>query len=84
MKSLLRIAAAAMAVSLMAGNAFAANPKREFRGAWMHTVYQPQYAEKGTAELQEYLVDQLDKLQAAGVNAVLFQGRPSADAFYPS
>ena len=84
MKSLLRIAAAAMAVSLMAGNAFAANPKREFRGAWMHTVYQPQYAEKGTAELQEYLVDQLDKLQAAGVNAVLFQVRPSADAFYPS
>lgn len=62
----------------------AGNPKREFRGAWMHTVYQPQYAEKTTARLQKYLVDQLDRLEAAGVNAVLFQVRPSADAFYPS
>ena len=62
----------------------AANPKREFRGGWMHTVYQGQYAQKGTDELKAYLVDQLDKLQAAGINAVLFQVRPSADAFYPS
>lgn len=64
--------------------AIALNPKREFRGAWMHTVYQPQYAQKGTSELKTYLADQLDKLQAAGVNAVLFQVRPSADAFYDS
>ena len=64
--------------------AFAGNPKREFRGAWMHTVFQPQYASKSTAELQSYLTDQLDKLQKAGVNAVIFQVRPSADAFYPS
>ena len=74
----------ATAVALMGGAALAANPKREFRGAWMHTVYQGQYAQKGTAELQAYLIDQLDKLKAAGVNAVLFQVRPSADAFYPS
>lgn len=67
-----------------ATTASAKNPKREFRGAWMHTVYQGQYAEKGTAELQKYLIDQLDKLQATGVNAILFQVRPSADAFYPS
>lgn len=60
------------------------NPKREFRGAWMHTIGQKQYKEKSTAELQDYLVDQLDKLKKAGVNAVLFQVRPSADAFYPS
>lgn len=43
----------------------ARNPKREFRGAWLHTVYQGQYAQKGTAELQSYLTDQLDKLKAA-------------------
>lgn len=79
-----KLIAALAALALMGGAAQGANPKREFRGAWMHTVYQPQYAEKGTAELQKYLVDQLDKLQAAGVNAVLFQVRPSADAFYPS
>ncbi len=59
-------------------------PHREFRGAWMHTVYQPQYEQKSTEELKRYLIDQLDKLQKAGCNAVLFQVRPSADAFYPS
>jgi uncharacterized lipoprotein YddW (UPF0748 family) len=64
--------------------AIALNPKREFRGAWMHTVYQPQYAQKSTAELKQYLIEQLDKLEAAGINAVIFQVRPSADAFYNS
>ncbi|MCM1225582.1 MAG: family 10 glycosylhydrolase, partial [Lachnospiraceae bacterium] len=60
------------------------NPKREFRGAWMHTVFQSQYAKQSTDENKAYLRDQLDKLKAAGVNAVLFQVRPSADAFYDS
>lgn len=60
------------------------NPKREFRGAWMHTVYQGQYAKQNTEQNKAYLRDQLDKLQAAGVNAILFQVRPSADAFYES
>lgn len=82
--NLKRIFIVAAAVALLGGAAQAANPKREFRGAWLHTVYQGQYAQKGTAELQSYLTDQLDKLKAAGVNAVLFQVRPSADAFYPS
>jgi uncharacterized lipoprotein YddW (UPF0748 family) len=80
LKKIITLAIAA-AISVAA---IALNPKREFRGAWMHTVYQPQYAEKGTVELKKYLTDQLDKLQAAGVNAVLFQVRPSADAFYDS
>lgn len=71
-------------VAVMATTAMGSNPKREFRGGWMHTVYQGQYAQKGSHELQEYLKDQLDKLKAAGVNAVLFQVRPSADTFYPS
>lgn len=59
-------------------------PRREFRGAWMHVIFQPQYSEKSTAELQQYLRDELDKLQATGMNAILFQVRPSADALYPS
>ncbi len=63
---------------------FAQNPKREFRGAWMHTVHQSQYAKMTPQETKDYLIDQLDLLQDAGVNAVLFQVRPSADAFYPS
>lgn len=64
--------------------AVAENPKREFRGAWMHTVYQDQYHKQNTQQNQAYLRDQLDKLKAAGVNAVVFQVRPQADAFYPS
>jgi uncharacterized lipoprotein YddW (UPF0748 family) len=64
--------------------ASAAGPKHEFRGAWMHTVYQEQYSRQSTDANKKYLRDQLDKLKAAGVNAVIFQVRPSADAFYPS
>lgn len=60
------------------------NPKREFRGAWIHTVHQGQYAKMTTAENKAYLCDQLDKLKAAGCNVVVFQVRPSADAFYES
>lgn len=71
-------------VILAAVVAFATNPKREFRGAWLHTVHQGQYASQSTSENQKYLCDQLDRLQAAGVNVVIFQIRPSADSFYPS
>lgn len=62
----------------------AANPKTEFRGAWLHTVHQGQYASQSTEENKAYLRNQLDLLKNAGVNAVIFQVRPSADAFYPS
>jgi len=62
----------------------AANPKTEFRGAWLHTVHQSQYARQSTAENKAYLVRQLDSLQNAGVNAIIFQVRPSADALYKS
>ena len=71
-------------IATAALSAFAVNPKREFRGAWLHTVNQGQYAAQTTAENQAYLIDQLDKLQAAGCNAVIWQVRPSADAFYYS
>lgn len=62
----------------------AANPKTEFRGAWIHTVHQGQYAKQSTDENKAYLRQQLDLLKAAGINAVIFQVRPSADAFYQS
>ncbi|MEG1586801.1 MAG: family 10 glycosylhydrolase [Bacteroidales bacterium] len=60
------------------------NPKREFRGAWIQTVHQGQYAGMTKVEMQDYFTNMLDKLKDAGINAVLFQLRPSADAFYPS
>lgn len=73
-----------LALVLTTVAAVAQNPKREFRGAWMHTVYQAQYHDQNTNENKAYLRDQLDRLKAAGVNAVVFQVRPQADAFYPS
>lgn len=60
------------------------HPKREFRGAWIHTVAQPQYAQMNSDQMKTYFVRMLDQLQAAGINAVVFQVRPQADAFYKS
>lgn len=57
---------------------------REFRGAWLHTVFQGQYKSQTTEQNRAYLCRQLDSLNAAGVNAVIFQVRPQADAFYAS
>ncbi len=65
----------------------AENPKREFRGAWMHIIGQTQYQnlqQKGSDKLKEYIADQIDKLHSAGCNAIIFQVRPTADAAYIS
>ena len=62
----------------------AENPKREFRGAWLHTVNQNHFAQRSAAGNMEYLRAQLDAMQRVGVNAVIFQVRPTADAFYES
>ncbi len=59
-------------------------PKREFRGAWISTVHQERYLTNTTEQNKALISSMLDKLQAAGVNAVLFQARPSSDAFYAS
>ncbi len=74
----------AILAAVCGATAFAINPKREFRGAWMHTVFQDHYLRRSTAQNKAYLRAQLDKLQEAGVNAVLFQVRPQADSFYDS
>lgn len=60
------------------------SPRREFRGAWLHTVYQEGYHKRSTAENKKYLRRQLDSLKLAGINAVIFQVRPQSDAFYDS
>lgn len=60
------------------------NPKREFRGAWMHTVFQGQYKSQTTEENKQYIRQQLDRLKDAGINAIFFQVRPQSDAFYDS
>ncbi len=65
----------------MAANA--ENPKREFRGAWIQCV-NGQYLGKSPQLLREMLSSQLDVLQQAGINAILFQVRAEGDALYKS
>lgn len=62
----------------------AEHPKREFRGAWIHTVGQSRYMEMNRDAMQDYFDQMLDSLQHIGINAVIFQVRPTADAFYRS
>ena len=59
-------------------------PKREFRGAWIHVIGQNQYQNMSSQEMKLYFIDLLDSLQSVRVNAVIFQVRPAADAFYYS
>lgn len=59
-------------------------PKREFRGAWIQTAWQGQYKSMNSIQMKAYFTDVLDKFQATGINAVIFQVRPQADAFYYS
>ncbi len=59
-------------------------PKHEFRGAWIQTVWQDRYAKMNSATMANYLKEMVRKLDEAGINAVIFQIRPEADAFYPS
>ena len=58
-------------------------PKREFRGAWIQTV-NGQFKGIPTEKLKQMLIDQLNSLQGAGINAIIFQVRPEADALYAS
>lgn len=63
------------------------DPKREFRGVWVATVvnidYPPQ--KNHTTGVQKYeWIKMLEEFKAMGINAVVFQVRPSADAFYKS
>ncbi|MDR2816368.1 MAG: family 10 glycosylhydrolase [Proteiniphilum sp.] len=61
-----------------------AAPKREFRGAWVQTVGQSRYSQMNSAAMKHYISDMVRKFDEAGINAVIFQIRPEADAFYRS
>lgn len=58
--------------------------KREFRGAWIQTAFQGEYKDMTPAEMRKDFVRKLNYLQKCGINAIIFQVRPEADAFYPS
>lgn len=50
-------------------------PKREFRGAWIQCV-NGQFQGMSTAQMQRTLIQQLDNLQQAGINAIIFRYVP--------
>ncbi|MBP7098385.1 MAG: family 10 glycosylhydrolase [Prevotella sp.] len=70
-------------LSVLNISVFQAQPKREFRGAWIQCV-NGQFIGLGTEGMQQTLRSQLDELQRDGVNAVIFQVRAECDAMYPS
>ena len=59
-------------------------PLREFRGAWLHIVGNGNIKDMEQEEIRTWLSETLDSLQWSGCNAVFFQVRPEADAFYIS
>ncbi|WMT39311.1 family 10 glycosylhydrolase [Paenibacillus sp. D2_2] len=62
-------------------------PKRELRAAWIATVENIDWPAKGTFNAEQQQADFiaiLDELKADGMNAIVMQVKPTADAFYPS
>lgn len=58
-------------------------PKREFRGAWIQAV-NGQFKGMPAEKMKQTLTSQLDVLQKAGINAIIFQVRVEGDALYAS
>ncbi|MBN2664291.1 MAG: family 10 glycosylhydrolase [Bacteroidales bacterium] len=66
-------------------NFFAQSPK--FKGVWVATVKMLDFPSRrglSSYELKNELLDILDSCKSIGANAVIFQVRPAADAFYNS
>src|SRR5882724_10973323 len=64
-----------------------AQPKYEFRAVWIATVDNIDWPSKGnfnTESQKAEFIRQLDMHKRNGINAVIVQVRPAADAFYPS
>jgi uncharacterized lipoprotein YddW (UPF0748 family) len=64
-----------------------AQPKYEFRGVWIATVENIDWPKVGEWDSQKQKADFiriLDMHQQNGMNAIIMQIRPVADAFYPS
>lgn len=62
-------------------------PKYEFRAVWITTVYNNDYPSRAglsTEKQKEEMIEMFDMLAENNFNAVFFQVRSEADAFYPS
>ncbi|KQX68173.1 family 10 glycosylhydrolase [Paenibacillus sp. Root444D2] len=68
-------------------NKVAAFPKSELRAAWIATVDNIDWPDKGVTDPEQQKRDftkLLEPLQTTGINAVIVQVKPTADSFYPS
>ncbi len=66
---------------------FAQLNKREFRGVWVATVENidwPSSKKLSTVQQKDEIIKLLDLFKSLNFNAVIFQIRPAADAFYNS
>ena len=64
-----------------------AQPKREFRGAWVATVANIDWPSKNNLSTDEQIREMyvmFQSLRSAGINAVMFQVRTECDALYQS
>ena len=77
-KAILVLSCIFVATALLRGQP----PKREFRGTWIHTVGNSQYRTMTPDQMRAHYVALLDSFERAGMNAVIYQVRPQADAFY--
>lgn len=61
--------------------------QKEFRGAWISSVYNldwPSSKGLGIQQQKDEYTALLDELERTGINAVMVQIKPAADALYPS
>jgi uncharacterized lipoprotein YddW (UPF0748 family) len=87
MKSIIRAVFAALTLSPFLGFAQPAPANVEFRGVWIATVDNIDWPSRGMIDVESQkaeFIRQLDMHKRNGMNAVIVQVRPAADAFYPS
>ncbi|NDB53122.1 MAG: hypothetical protein EB025_03485 [Chitinophagaceae bacterium] len=76
-----------LALSLLFSLIVTAQPKYEFRGVWIASVANIDWPKGGMTDPAAQRADfirMLDQHQRNGMNAMIVQIRPAADAFYPS
>uniref|UniRef100_UPI003217EFB5 glycoside hydrolase family 10 protein n=1 Tax=uncultured Draconibacterium sp. TaxID=1573823 RepID=UPI003217EFB5 len=77
----------ALALSILFCLPIFSQPKYEFRAVWVATVVNIDWPSKQgltTAEQKKEVTDILDMHKKLGMNAIILQVRPTADAFYQS
>ncbi len=86
-ENMIRSATWLLCLILLPFSSLLAQPKYEFRGVWIATVNNIDWPQAGANDPEKQKADYiqlLDLHQKNGMNAMIVQVRPAADAFYPS